>query len=410
MKKQSTKTKNKIAKKVVALSEYQKRKAAAKPVPFVLKDKFLQVTIGDKSFTLDSTHPTFERMKKALLEGNWVYVPKLISIAKQLVSETKGNVNVEKGVVYYKGTAVDSRLTKRILEMMNHGKEVKHMLLFMDDLYKNPEPLAIKEFFGWLENNNLPITDDGCFIGYKSVDENLKDEHTHTIDNSPGQVIMMPRAAANLNYREQCSYGFHVCSKAYGLYGSRVMAVKVRPQDVIAAPEGGKMRVLRYEVLKELGSISEDLFKLNGFSSVENLLVMEIKRERKELIQLLLKSPAVKSLIRRKKISKETIQRANYARLNVMAKKYDALPAEAKQENQNTTESPLKAARKAAGLSIGQLAEAMNKDYKFIAGQETMQQPPSGVMDYYLTIIAKLVGIRNLSRSAISYPKAVRTI
>src|SRR6476660_3455477 len=105
----------------------------SKVIPHTLKETFLQVTIKGKPFTLDSTHPTFERMKRAIQKKNWKAIPKLVSVAESIMNETQGHVSIEKGVVFYKGKKVDSAITKRIVEMIRKGKPVKHMLRFMDN-------------------------------------------------------------------------------------------------------------------------------------------------------------------------------------------------------------------------------------------------------------------------------------
>lgn len=386
----------------------KKKAAPAAAVPYVLKDNYLQVTVDGKPFSLDSTHPTFARMKKALLSKNWKAVPKLVTLAQNMVSASQGNIKIVNGVVYYKGTPVDSSLTQRIVEMIEGKKNVTHMLLFMDNLYKNPDQKAIAEFYDWLRDNDLPITDDGHFLAYKSVDMNLMDEHTHTISNKPGQVIMMPRDVADTNWRTQCSSGFHVCSKQYGLYGKRVMAVKVNPADVVAANQG-KIRCVKYEVLRELGTKSESLFKQEGFSDMEKTMVVEIKAERKELMKMILESPIIKRLLRQGKLSKATIQKSAYARLKAMAQRYEVVPVEKQVTAAVEAGVPyLEAARKASGLTVGEVAKQMGVNYKVVGVLEKEMEPNRSKSDAFLTAIGALKGIRDLSRSAISYPVPTR--
>jgi hypothetical protein len=110
------------------------KKRTAHELPYVIRKNYLQVTYAGKSHTLNSTHPTFERLKAALERSSWNYVPKLISIAESLKDDTDGNVEVRRGVVFYKGREVDSSLTRRIVDMISNGAEVKHMLRFMENL------------------------------------------------------------------------------------------------------------------------------------------------------------------------------------------------------------------------------------------------------------------------------------
>lgn len=389
--------KKKAASKKVAKKSATKTVTKSKALPFVIKPKFLQVTLGGQPFTLDSTHPTFNRLRAALRAKKWKAVPRLVTLARNLFSASQGNVEVRNGVVFYKGTAVDSSLTQRIVDMVKGKKDINHMLRFMDDLYKNPSPEARREFFDWLRENDLPITDSGAIIAYKSVNSDLRDEYTGTIDNSPGQRILGSRKWFDTDYRTQCSTGYHVCSKQYGLYGSRVMAVLVRPRDVLSAVDG-KMRVVNYEVLRELGSKTESLFKQEGFTELEKQLVVEIKAERKELIQMLLKSDVVKRLIRRKKIGKTSIQKATYARLKTMVQKYGLLP-ETKPEPKADVPY-LQEARKAAGLTVGQIAKKLKISYKTVSLLEKKIDPERSKADNFIAAIGDLTHVR-----AVTFPQ-----
>lgn len=397
-------------------------KLTEKDIQTVLKDKYLQVTIKGKPFHLDSTHPTFNRMAKAIRDKNWKLLPKLVSVAQNLFNSTAGNIQVKDGVIYYKGSPVDDSLARHIVDMIKDGKEVGKMLLFMNNLYKNESPEARQEFFSWFKTSDLPITDDGCFLAYKSVDQNLRDEHTHTILNAPGQVIMMPRVAADKNYRNQCSYGFHVCSKQYGLYGRRVMAVKINPRDILSA-EGGKMRVLRYEVLYELGEKGKLEFKQEGFPDLEKKVMVEFQGERKDLIKAILSAPAIKRAIKDKKISENTIRKSAHTRLKSIAQRYEVVDAEPVTRQIRTTQTGvtqgevvklsslpiLEQARKAAGFSIGQVAEKMGVSYKVVAKLEKEVEPNREKLDKFLEAIWLLQGksLSQLSRGAITFPKAV---
>ena len=374
----------------------------AKGIPFVLKENYLQVTLQGRPFALDSSHPTFARLKRAIQKKNWKGIPKLVSLAESLMNDTQGNVSVVKGEIFYKGKKVEASITERIIGMIREGKPVKHMLRFMDNLYQNPSETAVREFFGWWQKNGLPITDDGCFLAYKSVRSNYTDTYSGTVSNRPGQVIMMARKAADDDYNSQCSTGFHLCSRHYGIYGDKVMVGKVNPKYLLSAV-GGKIRVTQYEVLKELANKYQDIlnedFIQKGIEGIEGQLVIEIKKERHEMIKLLLDSSQVKSLIRRKKITKRTIIKSAYARLKAMVQRFELVPRVEPEDK-----SYLKKARQAAGLTIGQVAKQAKADYKTIASAEKAENPSQNVVDRHLLAIATLTGSQ---QKAVTYPKVM---
>lgn len=280
--------------------------------------------------------------------------------------------------------------------MAKQGKKIRHLLRFMDNLYQNPSQKARNAFYDWLIDNDLPITDDGCCLAYKSVNDELKDTHTGTIDNSPGQVIMMSRSVVDTDYDTQCATGFHICSKHYGLYGTKTLAVKFNPKHILSAV-GGKMRVTQYEVLKYLGSKNDGDFRLQGFDDLEKKLVVEIKKERRELVTMVLSSKVVQKLIRNKKMKKMTIMKSPYGRLLAMAKKFDLLPKVGPEDSKL-----LQSARKAARLSTIQVARQLGMSPITLAKLEEEQNPSEEDVDRVLQGISSLTGNRH-----VTYPKAV---
>lgn len=371
-------------------------KVKAKPVPYVMKKNFIQVLLPGKPFTLNSSHPTFKKLKYALKKRQWKKIPELVNAAQTILHYAEGQVEVEGGVVKYKGRTIQSALTDRILQMGKAGKPIVHLVKFMDNLYLNPSEKAIRSFYEWLVDNDLPITDDGCFLAYKSVDADFKDTHTKTVDNRPGQVIMMSRKVANTDYDTQCATGFHICSKQYGLYGSRVLAVKANPKHILSAVSG-KMRVTQYEVLKDLGFIDRYQFQQHGFSDLEKKLVIEVSKERKEILRMLLAADPVKRLFRRKKLSKKSLVKASYARLKSMLQRFDLVPKLGPEDPKR-----LEKARKAAGVSIVGLAKKMGVSPKTVSSIEEKSNPTPGQESDYLYALGQIIGSKNITYKAVT--------
>jgi len=371
-----------------------------KPIPYTLGAKYIQVVVKGKSYSMDSTHPTFNKLRDALKKKDWKKVPKLVDVAQTVATESFGHVTVKANKVFYKNEEAHDAIAARILEMIKAGKPVRALVRFMDNLYQNPSKLAVKEFYQWLENNDLPITDTGCFFAYKYVDENYKDTHTHTIDNRPGQVILGSRKWFDENYRTQCSSGYHVCSKQYGTYGSRALAVLINPRDVLSA-EGGKVRVVNYEILKDLGRKDEVSFKREGFAELEKKLVIEVKKERREMLEMLIKHPTIKRDIRKKKLSLKSLMKASFSRLKSLVQRNGLVEP---QQVGPAHPFPLMSARKAAGLTVGQVAKEMKTTYKKVAILEKSVDVSIEDHDKFVEAVAKLRG----GIKAVSFPKPVR--
>ena len=159
-------------------------------VDYTLKPDWVSVITYDKegvpeAFALDSTHPTFNALVRALKRKDWKRVPKLVSMAAAVADQTEGNIKIKADGIYYKGDKINNSLTRRIDEIIRRGQPVKAMLRFMDNLYQNPEAFAITELYDWLDGCKLPITDDGCFMAYKCVKNDYKDCYTGKIRQHP---------------------------------------------------------------------------------------------------------------------------------------------------------------------------------------------------------------------------------
>lgn len=182
-------------------------------------------------------------------------------IQRQIESEDYNGIQIIDGVLFHDGNEVIGSLADRILRLHLEGFELKPLALFAERLWRNPDVRVRAELDLFLEACDLPITPDGFFLAFKKVRSNYTDIHSGTFDNSIGRTPSMPRDQVDDNRHRTCSSGLHFCSKEYlpkfGSNGSgtRVMVVKVSPEDVVAIPadyNNSKGRASRYEVVGEV--------------------------------------------------------------------------------------------------------------------------------------------------------------
>lgn len=172
----------------------------------------------------------------------------------------KGTVRVNAAGVYYNDELVDTTLTERMLRMLHSYRSIQPWVSFMEKLYTNPNHTTRFELYDWLRSCNLPLTEDGDFIGYKKVNKNYKDFYTGTMSNRIGMTVSLPdRSAVDPVRTNTCSRGLHFCSGSYlqSYHGGsgRVMIVKINPADVVSIPTDynfAKGRTWRYEVVGEV--------------------------------------------------------------------------------------------------------------------------------------------------------------
>ncbi len=181
-------------------------------------------------------------------------------------------VTISNGSVLYNGEKVHSLVARRILEFAQEGLPMQPLVNFLDKVMQNPSMTAQQELYDFLENKNLPITEDGDFLAYKAINDNWTDIYTGRISNKIGATVAMDRKKVDDNRGNHCSKGLHCGAMDYvAQYGggnSRIVIVKVNPADAVSVPSDHsfmKLRVCKYLVLQEYqGDLIRPLYTSAG--------------------------------------------------------------------------------------------------------------------------------------------------
>lgn len=212
-----------------------------------------------RSFHVGHEHPNYKTLLDAIKTGDEKKFVAHVDIPKAIAKKSGGLVEVVNGQVCYKGEVVHNVVANRILEFMNVGLPFQPLVNFLGNLLENPSRRSVEQLYTFLENKNLPITDDGCFLGYKAVRHDWKDKHSGKITNTPGTVVKVARSSVDDDFRNQCSYGLHVGGieyvRSFGGGDDRFLIVKVNPKHAVAVPtdhQCQKLRVEEYLVVKEV--------------------------------------------------------------------------------------------------------------------------------------------------------------
>lgn len=160
------------------------------------------------------------------------------------------------------GTDVGDSLARRIIEWHSKGMPFEPLLLFHRRVIANPSKDSARDLYAFLDANDIPLTQDGRFIGYKRVTRvanGLTDSHTRTISNTVGTTVSMPREQVDPDRNHTCAPGLHVGAWEYvrSFTGDVTVEVLVDPADVVAVPPDyrqQKMRTCRYVVLREMAT------------------------------------------------------------------------------------------------------------------------------------------------------------
>ena len=233
---------------------------------FILNADGISGLAQGKPFTVERDHPSFDQVVNAVKRKQWGEIHKLVNISyavqRSLDKRTKRSevrVDVDAGIVYFREKELNIALTSRIVDMMQQGFDVAPMVKFLENLMQNPSQVAIEELYLFLEASKLSITNDGHFIAYKRVRDDMKSYHDGKTEHVVGQYTEMNREDCDDNRNRTCSYGLHFCAQSYlphynGNQGN-VLVLKINPKDVVSIPsdyDNAKGRACRYQVLEVL--------------------------------------------------------------------------------------------------------------------------------------------------------------
>lgn len=231
-------------------------------IPFTITPNAITCVVDGKHYQLDKTHINFLKVRNLLLEElpdeykAIAQLRDLVDVRAFIAKVSTGRVQVSGNEVQFDGKPVHGHIAERLLIMLRQGKNPRPLMRFLERLSTAPIKEVADQFLRWLERSNMPLTTDGCFVAYKYVDSDLKDNYTHRIDNSPGALI--PRIEANrinTNRNVDCAAsGYHFCSFGYLANHKPVMLLKIAPEDVCSFPtsEVAKGRCLFYEIINRI--------------------------------------------------------------------------------------------------------------------------------------------------------------
>lgn len=235
-------------------------------IPYIKTDENLTAVIDGKSYTIACDNPSFTTVSEAIFAEECPdTIADLFNQANAAKRYFEGNVELtDYNELLYNGEQIHGVVVDRIFEFMSQGLPYKPLLNFMNRLLANPSKRSIEELYTFLAHKNLPITEDGFFIGYKGVTDDYLDVHSRKFSNRVGVTNQMARRAVDDDFRNHCSCGFHVGSLEYATHwGTRTVLVKVDPADCVSVPNNSdcqKLRVCKYTVIDDYkGAIPKPL-------------------------------------------------------------------------------------------------------------------------------------------------------
>lgn len=242
------------------MSKYKSHIKTSNSITMVLKR-------GDP-IVITKENPAFQQVSDALAAKMFDEAIQIADISIRVAERTQGRFKIDKrrGLAVFKDEDLPTAIADKLMQLVNEKVNTKPLEAFWANLKQNPSEESRKDLFTFLQKNKIPITDDGCFIGYKRVDSDFKDSYSKTFDNTPGMTVKMDRSEVDPNRNNTCSRGlhvaaFHYAAVSYGDHGN-LLEVKVNPRDVVTVPPDynqQKMRVCEYQVVGLATKEREDL-------------------------------------------------------------------------------------------------------------------------------------------------------
>ena len=179
----------------------------------------------------------------------------------------KNGFKISPEEVVYQGEKLPEALAAKVRSLHSEGLPLNLFEKFWQNIQSNPSASSVRELYDFLSYKELPITEDGCFLAYKGLENDFwsisgnkdtkvvkgKVDGRGRIFNGVGETIEVVRRDVDDNREHHCSFGLHVGSLNYARDFARgaVVVVKVNPKDVVSVPSDyncQKCRVSAYTV------------------------------------------------------------------------------------------------------------------------------------------------------------------
>ena len=239
-------------------------KATNENIAYIVDDDTsINMIYRTKACTISPSHPNHFEILCALKDKRYDDIEPLLNVANSIETSTNGHIIFDGQEFLYNGPSVKGKpqrlhaaICNRMFDLIESGHSAAYILKFVDNMFTNPSPKSVEELYLFLDKNKLPITQDGCFLAYKRVNENWRDLYSNKIDNSIGKTVKEDRKKVDANRNNTCSRGLHFCSFGYlsCFKGAHTILVKINPRDVVSIPtdyNNSKGRCCRYVVVKE---------------------------------------------------------------------------------------------------------------------------------------------------------------
>lgn len=242
-------------------------------IPYTKTPKSISLTLNFVPKLVPKTHPNFDKIVELVKDPNTVDadIYPLLELPKPTNTfSPTGNVVIKGDKLFFKGFEINNSLSKVILEHVKAGEfeAARPFELFLENAFENPDRRAVTDLFDWVVHTGLPISPDGFILAWKAVRDDYYSIHGNGHSGTPrdtrfdhhiGNTVSEDRSVCDANPDVTCSSGLHFAAPSYlpsyASGGSRIVALKINPRDVVAFPRDygwAKGRASEYVVVGEV--------------------------------------------------------------------------------------------------------------------------------------------------------------
>lgn len=253
--------------------QQETKKMVKENIPFIYAGNSITVYMDNEVYIFPNSHLLFNEVVRAVRDGN-------VSAVRSLIEKRsyKG-LEIGDNVILYNGEPLHGVAVERLFSMKALGFDITPMVKFLENCQLNPYPEIVAKLYDFLESKGMPLTEDGCFLGYKYCNKDYFDSHTgKTVQYLPNTVVSVPREDyKDVTGHECASKGLHVGNWEYSGVGNqrnterKHMVVKVNPKDVLSVPAGSNAKKIRVwemfvvkEILESSDKLSDDVVTSSG--------------------------------------------------------------------------------------------------------------------------------------------------
>ncbi len=215
----------------------------------ILKDSII-INYDSRTFTVNRKSDEYFTVLDLIKAERFDEIPAVVDVQKTIEEYVPdGSFVVHKGCVYADGKVVSGYIGEKLLEFAEASLPYEPLLNLWRRIKDNPSNNSKDQLYRFLESCKIPITDEGKFIAYKSVNSNMTDHHTGRFQYKLNEPAVMDRNHVEDRPEHGCGAGLHVGSYSYassfGGGNCIVLEMEVDPADVVSVPNDHSNQKLR---------------------------------------------------------------------------------------------------------------------------------------------------------------------